>query len=193
MVAGDQWPVFLYEAYKYDSENPWTGLLRSSLLVAVHILDMNMYHSYQLTFSQAFKHIFTSPSSVHKESSATRSGNARLHGMASVTSASIAYVATQACDFTWSCFSYSHLLKGPLCAQLRACVFKDRYNYRFGALLQFNFLPAPWCWRTSGSKSTPFVVEQVSLDFSHSWPLVAKGPLQTNFPWPVISTATTLD
>jgi hypothetical protein len=44
---------------------------------------------------QAYKHIFTSPSSVDKEPKATRSGNARLHGMTCVTLPSIAYVATQ--------------------------------------------------------------------------------------------------
>jgi hypothetical protein len=45
--------------------------------------------------SQAYKHIFTSPSSVDKEPKATRSGNARIHGMTQVTLPSIAYVATQ--------------------------------------------------------------------------------------------------
>ncbi|KAG6903528.1 hypothetical protein DXG01_017190, partial [Tephrocybe rancida] len=49
----------------------------------------------QKILGQAFKHIFTSPSSVEKENKATRSGNARIHGMVSVTRASIAYVATQ--------------------------------------------------------------------------------------------------
>jgi hypothetical protein len=44
---------------------------------------------------QAYKHIFTSPSSVVKEPKATRSGNARIHGMTRVTPASIAYIATQ--------------------------------------------------------------------------------------------------
>jgi hypothetical protein len=44
---------------------------------------------------QAFKHIFTSPSSVEKENRATRLGNARIHGMTHATSASIAYVAMQ--------------------------------------------------------------------------------------------------
>ena len=44
---------------------------------------------------QAYKYIFTSPSSVEKEVKATRSGNARLHGMTRVTTASLAYVATQ--------------------------------------------------------------------------------------------------
>jgi hypothetical protein len=44
---------------------------------------------------EAYKHVFTSPSSVDQEPKATRSGNARIHGMTSVTPASIAYVATQ--------------------------------------------------------------------------------------------------
>ncbi|KIJ05944.1 hypothetical protein PAXINDRAFT_20832 [Paxillus involutus ATCC 200175] len=33
-VAGDQWPVFLYANYTYDTEDPWNGLLRSGLLVS---------------------------------------------------------------------------------------------------------------------------------------------------------------
>jgi hypothetical protein len=45
---------------------------------------------------QAYKHIFTSPSSVEfDEPKATRSGNACLHGMTSVMKASVAYIATQ--------------------------------------------------------------------------------------------------
>ncbi|KAG1754733.1 uncharacterized protein EDB91DRAFT_1233614 [Suillus paluster] len=77
LVCGDQWPVFLYSHHTYNPEDPWCGLLRSRLLVC------------------AYKHIFTSPSSVDKEPKATRSSNARLHGMKSVTIASIAYIATQ--------------------------------------------------------------------------------------------------
>ncbi|KAG2741462.1 hypothetical protein P692DRAFT_20880043 [Suillus brevipes Sb2] len=75
LVCGDQWPVFLYAHYVYDHDDPWSGLLKSRLL--------------------AYKHVFTSPSSVDREPKATRSGNARLHGMNCVTMASIAYVATQ--------------------------------------------------------------------------------------------------
>lgn len=48
---------------------------------------------------QAYKHIFTSPSSVEKEPRATRSGNARIRGMIKVTPASIAYIATR----VWHC------------------------------------------------------------------------------------------
>jgi hypothetical protein len=34
-VAGDQWPIFLYQGYVYDPEDPWNGLSQSSLLVSV--------------------------------------------------------------------------------------------------------------------------------------------------------------
>ncbi|KAG6370855.1 hypothetical protein JVT61DRAFT_10876 [Boletus reticuloceps] len=61
--SGDQWPVFLYANYTYDAEDPWNGLLRSSLLIS------------------AYKHIFTSPSSIDQEPRATRSGNTWIHGM----------------------------------------------------------------------------------------------------------------
>ncbi|KJA13063.1 hypothetical protein HYPSUDRAFT_151997 [Hypholoma sublateritium FD-334 SS-4] len=77
-IAGDQWPIFLYRSYQYDENDPWEGLLQSQILI------------------KTFKHIFTSPSSVERESKATKSGNARIHGMTSVTRASIAYAATQA-------------------------------------------------------------------------------------------------
>ncbi|THH16841.1 hypothetical protein EW146_g3868 [Bondarzewia mesenterica] len=80
-VAGDQWPIFLYSGEVYDSEDPWNGLFRGALLLA--------------RTSQAYKYIFTSPSSVDKEPKATRAGNARIHGMMRVTRASIAYIATQ--------------------------------------------------------------------------------------------------
>ncbi|KAJ3521526.1 hypothetical protein NMY22_g12276 [Coprinellus aureogranulatus] len=76
--AGDLWPRFLYKDNTYNPKDPWQGLLRSSLLL------------------KAFRHIFTSPSSVDGDiAKATRSSNARIHGMTSVTIASLAYVATQ--------------------------------------------------------------------------------------------------
>jgi hypothetical protein len=34
-VWGDQWPLFLYADLAYDPDDPWNGLLRSQLLVAV--------------------------------------------------------------------------------------------------------------------------------------------------------------
>jgi hypothetical protein len=35
IVAGDQWPIFLYHGEQYDPDDPWNGLLRNSLLVSV--------------------------------------------------------------------------------------------------------------------------------------------------------------
>ncbi|KAH6902908.1 hypothetical protein BKA70DRAFT_1433874 [Coprinopsis sp. MPI-PUGE-AT-0042] len=76
--TGDQWPWFLYQNHSFNEEDPWEGLFRGGLLVS------------------AFKHVFTSPSSVNsKEPRATRSCNARIHGMQSVTIPSIAYIAAQ--------------------------------------------------------------------------------------------------
>lgn len=76
-VSGDQWPMLVYANQQYDPDDPWSGLFKNQILV------------------WAYKHIFTSPSSVEKEAKATRSGNARIHGMTRVTAASIAYTATQ--------------------------------------------------------------------------------------------------
>ncbi|KAN0101323.1 hypothetical protein V8E55_001307 [Tylopilus felleus] len=75
-VAGNQWPIFLYANYVYDPDHPWNGLLRSGLLT--------------------YKHVFTSPSSVEQEPKAMYSGNPCIHGMWSITKASIASIATQA-------------------------------------------------------------------------------------------------
>ncbi|KAH6888935.1 hypothetical protein BKA70DRAFT_1121308, partial [Coprinopsis sp. MPI-PUGE-AT-0042] len=79
MVSGTNWPIFLYKDEIYDEDEPWSRLLRNKILV------------------KAYKHIFTSPSSVEREVKATRSGNARIHGMTSVANSrpSIAYICTQ--------------------------------------------------------------------------------------------------
>ena len=58
------------------------------------------------TRHKAYKHVFTSPSSVDREPKATRSGNARIHGMTRVTPPSIAYIATQVCLCFGSVCSY---------------------------------------------------------------------------------------
>ncbi|KAH6896464.1 hypothetical protein BKA70DRAFT_1116335, partial [Coprinopsis sp. MPI-PUGE-AT-0042] len=77
VVTGAQWPHCMYENDTCDPDDPWKGLFKNPLLV------------------KAFKFIFLSPSSVNGDRSATRAGNARLHGMTRVTKGSLAYVATQ--------------------------------------------------------------------------------------------------
>lgn len=97
--SGDMWPRFLFRSYEYSAADPWDGLLRSSLLVKV--CDARAFFSLDSSaeyLPQAFKHVFTSPSSVYQgdgTSKSTKSSNARIHGMASVTIPSLAYIATQ--------------------------------------------------------------------------------------------------
>jgi hypothetical protein len=43
IIPGDQWPVFLYARYEYDPDDPWKGLLRSSILVSVSSLQVTDY------------------------------------------------------------------------------------------------------------------------------------------------------
>lgn len=40
LVAGDQWPLVVYENLVFDPDNPWVGLLRNKLLVSVSILTV---------------------------------------------------------------------------------------------------------------------------------------------------------
>lgn len=95
VVSGDHWPIFLYAGYIYDPEDPWKGLFKSQILISVNPPFLFVGPSILNTIVKAYKHVFTSPSSVDKEVKATRSGNARIHGMTRVTPASIAYIATQ--------------------------------------------------------------------------------------------------
>ncbi|KAI0309394.1 hypothetical protein OF83DRAFT_1072108, partial [Amylostereum chailletii] len=92
IVPGDQWPLLIFQGYQYDCGQPWKGLLRSDLL--------------------AYKHIFTSPSSVYTnvtETKACRMGNAHIHGMTEVMGPSIAYAATQILRFSLQSLSiFSH-------------------------------------------------------------------------------------
>ncbi|KAI0077094.1 hypothetical protein K474DRAFT_1772072 [Panus rudis PR-1116 ss-1] len=79
-VGPSHWPAFLYSG-PYNAEAPWIGMLRGPLIV------------------QAFRHIFLSPSSAIADDAGSgrsvKAGNAAIHGMTSVTPASIAYCAAQ--------------------------------------------------------------------------------------------------
>ncbi|KAG9313214.1 hypothetical protein JVU11DRAFT_6673 [Chiua virens] len=60
-VAGDQWPVFLYANYSYNPEDPWNGLLRSGLLISVHILRPFNFAILGLSPSDRHSNIFLLP------------------------------------------------------------------------------------------------------------------------------------
>ena len=92
-VCGDQWPTMLYSGV-YDSSDPQNGVLRNYVLVQVRKHCSEACGDSHLPL-KVYKHIFTLPSSVNSEPKATRSGNARIHGMLCATHGSIAYIATQ--------------------------------------------------------------------------------------------------
>jgi hypothetical protein len=94
MVTGAQWPHCMYEGEVFDPNDAWKGLLRNEILVKVCRFP-NKSRLSLISALQAFKFIFISPSSVNGDRCGTCAGNARIHGMTSVTKASIAYVAMQ--------------------------------------------------------------------------------------------------
>ena len=36
-ISGDHWPIFLYQGYAYDPEDPWNGLFQSTILVSASL------------------------------------------------------------------------------------------------------------------------------------------------------------
>jgi hypothetical protein len=77
---------------------------------------------------QAFKHVFTSPSSANDdEPKATKSGNARIHGMTTVTKASLAYIATQVRITIYKTLYLSLSKIGAVFAVLYEHIFANRY------------------------------------------------------------------
>ena len=122
-----------------------------SAWVFAAIYFMHLSGNYPL---KAFKHVFTSPSSVNKEPKATRSGNARLHGMTRITPGSIAYIATQVSSFHFSPgISTTHLVSGAILIVRFSRFFSHRYHHglwevlypHFGALMRSRWKTRSWC------------------------------------------------
>ena len=94
-VPGDQWLILLYASYTYDPDDPWNSLLHSGILILVSHCSWHLW-LLMPTHSQAYKHIFTSPSSIDfEEPKATCSCNACIHGMHSIMKALITYMVMQ--------------------------------------------------------------------------------------------------
>lgn len=111
-VTAQSWPNFCYAHCTCDINDVEKGLFRGSLLVKVALyLDFNCA-VVMTSFRQAFKFIFTSPSSIaednpngtdgpppgkrsKKDRTSTRSKVASLIGLRTVTPRSIAYTAVQ--------------------------------------------------------------------------------------------------
>lgn len=113
-VTAHSWPLFLYASNRCFVDDIEKGLFKSGLLVKV--CSSFVLNLLSLTCGQAFKFIFTSPTSAievpintstngapppkrsKKSAGATRSHVASLIGMRRVTPRSIAYVALQVCS-----------------------------------------------------------------------------------------------
>jgi len=119
IVCGDQWPMLVYANQEYDPKDPWNGLFKSQLLIWVSSVHSCATYVLLVLIGQAYKHIFTSPSSMEKEVKATISGNARIHGMKQVTTASLAYVVTQ----VHLVLRFHHYTTDHLAAPLRIVIF----------------------------------------------------------------------
>jgi len=107
------------------------------------LLTTSVLYILTLNTLQAYKHIFTSPSSVKKEPKATRSGNARIHGMTQVTPASIAYIATQVilscCINVINCLlTVFFMFSGSLCIIFISSLLPDGYGNRLGNVLHLD-------------------------------------------------------
>jgi hypothetical protein len=111
-VTAQSWPIFCYAHCTCDINDVENGLFRGSLLVKVVLYLSSDCQVVMISFGQAFKFIFTSPSSVaednpdgtnspppgkrsKKDRTTTRSNVALLIGLRTVTPCSIAYTAVQ--------------------------------------------------------------------------------------------------
>jgi len=125
IVCGNQWLMLVYAKQEYDPEDPWNGLFRSQLLIWGSSTYSCATYILLVPNGQVYKHIFTSPSSVEKEVKATRPGNAQIHGMKRVTTASLAYVATQVClAVMFRRYATDHLA-APLCTVILLGLLQD--------------------------------------------------------------------
>ena len=125
IVCGDQWPMLVYANQEYDFEDPWNGLFRSQLLIWMSFIHSYVTYVLLVLIGQAYKHIFTSPSSVEKKVKATRSGNAWIRGMKRVTTASLAYIATQVRLAVIFCHCTTNHLLAPLCTVILLGLLQD--------------------------------------------------------------------
>lgn len=93
VVTATDHPNFLWPPSSFDMSDVYKGFLRGPLLITVCRFSFLKTWAL-LTKSQAYKHVFISPSSAKEADRSTRGGNATLHDITFVTYESIAYVAT---------------------------------------------------------------------------------------------------
>ncbi len=91
ITAADH-PTFLWPKGVFHIDDIYKGFLHGELLVMVCPFFVSSSHYADV--SQAYKHIFISPSSAKETNKSMHGGNAELHNITFVTYQSVAYVAT---------------------------------------------------------------------------------------------------
>jgi hypothetical protein len=131
---------------------------------------------------QAFKHIFTSPSSVEREAKATRSGNARIHGMTRVTPASVAYAATQVGSFKLDSLSISGYPLGQVFSHILTSFHPHRHCDRLWTILQQYPRPPRGPWGDKRGGWPTYLVESVRFIITTFNSLHSYTPSRQVFP-----------
>ena len=79
-VCDDQCPMLMHADQEHDPQEPWQGLLRGQrpdFHLGSHEFALFIHHCL-FCCAEAYRHIFTSPSSLVKEVKATRLGNVSI-------------------------------------------------------------------------------------------------------------------
>lgn len=99
-LTTDDFPSFLYvDGTIYDEDNEDTGLFQGLVLVRVRVVNLFNHCSWDVTF-QAYRHIFTGPSSaINPNSEGPRKTKAKKFKLTEVTGRTIAYACVQVSDF----------------------------------------------------------------------------------------------
>ena len=153
IVTADSWPAFLYPNARGNVDNIELGLFRSAILLKVW--NCTGWSTAAQWLPQAFKFIFTSPSSAQdiegqedveshipssrkrsrrNQKAPTRGHVANLLGMKSVTPRAIAYVAVQVKPlFHIDIISYEP--SAALCTLKRQCLVRERRLFQLHQFL----------------------------------------------------------
>ena len=165
IVTGDQWPIFLYRGYKYDPDDPWNGLLCSTLLVSV---SLRFIMGLSWCWQGFFRH-----TNIYSRHPAPSIRSPRLHAPATLafmgwheSPPRQSHTLLPKWATLWSiCCSlmYAKSTAGPLCSLVLACLFESRHDHRLGKVLHHHSRLIRRRRRKAGSRSSHCVVELVRI------------------------------
>ena len=157
LVSGNQWPIFLYANYKFDPEEPWKGLLKSSILVSVSVVWYYINSWLMLLFLTILRPISTflhlliklwRPQDLVMQEFMEwlRSLHHPLHTLL------LRYGSHLKLAYGVKYLIISSGMVHPL---FLICILQDRYCHGFGMFLQ-EYIDSPWRyqWTERGSRAS---------------------------------------